>query len=72
MNQIEISSKFIYFCEIYKVHKFRFNLVKELYYTCDKELNLKKIPKIFKRKNYFYKRFFTLISAPEENLINND
>jgi hypothetical protein len=46
------------------------SLIDEKYYTSNKPLNIKKIPKLLKKKDYVIQRFINLEGAPEEYLIN--
>jgi hypothetical protein len=46
------------------------SLMDETYYTSNKPLNVKKIPKLLKKKDYVIQRFINLEGAPEEYLIN--
>jgi hypothetical protein len=46
------------------------SLMDETYYTSNKPLNISKIPKLLKKKDYVIQRFINLEGAPEEYLIN--
>ena len=65
--KIGVSDKFIYLEEIYSKFKEGVSLYKRTYYKSNKPIKLKK--KDYTSKKAF--RFFDLIYAPEEYLINN-
>lgn len=65
------SDKFMYSDEIYRIEKNRAYLIQEKYYTSSKTLNVKVIPVLKKFNGCIIQRFFELIGAPEEYLINN-
>jgi hypothetical protein len=62
--------KFIYKDDVYKIRKNLSNLIKTQYYSCDKLLDLKKIPKVLKNKKekYIILRDFQLIASPKNYL----
>ena len=72
-HELRVSSKFVYCSSIYKFWKDKSSsyavLIKEKNYACNTPLDLKKIPKILKHKDYTIQRFIDLISAPEDYLI---
>lgn len=70
-HEILVSPKFIYCFSTYKIWKQGACLLDEKYYASLKPLDLKKIPKVLKKKDYSIHRFIDLESAPENYLINN-
>lgn len=70
-HEILVSSKFMYCLSTYKIWKQGACLLDEKYYISPNPLNLKKIQKVIKKKDYLIHRFIDLESAPENYLINN-
>lgn len=69
-HSVIVSTKFVYCFTTYKMWKRGASLIDEKYYTSNKPLNIKKIPKLLKKKDYVIQRFINLEGAPEEYLIN--
>ena len=70
--KIGVSDKFIYLDEIYIKFKEGVSLYKSTYYKSDKPIKLKKKDYIGnKKKSSYLIRFFDLLYAPEDYLINN-
>lgn len=67
--QIQVTRKFVYSVDVYKIWKKGACLLSSKYYACSNVLNLKKIPVIVKKKGYTIQRFITLEGAPKEYLI---
>ena len=70
-HEVSVSPKFVYCFSTYKIWKQGACLLDEKYYASPNPLDLKKIPRIIKKKDYSIHRFIDLESAPENYLINN-
>ena len=68
-QEVTVSPKYVYCSSVYRIWKLGACLLDEQYYVSNKPLNLKKIPKILKKKGYSIHRFINLESAPEDYLI---
>lgn len=68
-QEVSVYHKFIYCSSVYKIWKQGACILDEKYYVCSKPLNLKKIPKMIKKKGYTIQRYIQLESAPEDYLI---
>lgn len=68
-SEVIVSDKFIYHSSVHKIWKQGACLLDDRYYTSNTPLNLKKIPRILKKKDYNIHRFITLEGAPENYLI---
>ena len=68
-QEVNVYRKFIYCSSVYKLWKQGACILDEKHYVCSKPLNLKKIPKIIKKKGYTIQRYIQLESAPEDYLI---
>lgn len=68
-QEVRVYHKFIYCSSVYKIWKQGACLLDEKHYVSTKPLNLKKIPKVSKKKDYTIQRFIQLESAPEDYLI---
>jgi hypothetical protein len=69
-HSVVVSPKFVYCFTTYKMWRYGASLMDETYYTSNKPLNISKIPKLLKKKDYVIQRFINLEGAPEEYLIN--
>lgn len=68
-HEVYVTDKYVYHSSVHKMWKLGAMLLNERYYTSDHPLNLKKIPKVLKKKDYNIYRFITLEGAPEHYLI---
>lgn len=72
-HELTVSTKFVYHSSVYKFWKEGASscalLIKEKNYASEMPIDLKKIPKKLKHKDYTIQRFIDLISAPEDYLI---
>lgn len=68
-QEVNVYHKFIYCSSVYKIWKQGACILDEKYYVSSKPLNLKKIPKMIKKKEYTIQRYIQLESAPEDYLI---
>lgn len=68
-QEVYVSDKYIYHSSVHKIWKTGACLLDDSYYTCDKPMNLTKVPKFLKKKDYTIHRFIELEGAPEHYLI---
>lgn len=68
-HEVYVSDKYVYYSSVHKMWKMGASLLDERYYVSNSPLNLKKIPKVLKKKDYNIHRFITLEGAPEHYLI---
>ena len=55
-QEVKVYHKFVYCSSVYKIWKQGACILDEKYYVCGKPLNLKKIPKMIKKKGYTIQR----------------
>lgn len=67
-QEVQVSAKFIYSCDIYKIWNKGACLLDQKYYATTIPLKLK-ISNVLKKSGYVIRRFINLESAPEEYLI---
>ena len=72
-QELLVSPKFVYYSSIYKFWKEGASscvlLIKEKYYASKTPIDLKKVSKKLKHKDYTIQRFIELKGAPEDYLI---
>lgn len=68
-HEVYVSDKYVYHSSVHKMWKRGAQFLDDRYYTSNSPLNLKKVPKVLKKKDYSIYRFITLESAPENYLI---
>lgn len=69
---VQVKDKFIYCSSVYKLSKRKAELIEEKYYSSTVPIKLKKKDLVLKKKEYILYRFFDLIAAPLEYLLNNN
>lgn len=67
-QEVQVSVKFIYSCDIYKIWSKGACLLDQTYYATINPLKIK-TPNVLKKSGYVIRRFINLESAPEEYLI---
>lgn len=68
-HEVYVSDKYVYHSSVHKMWKMGAQFLDDRYYISNSPLNLKKVPKVLKKKDYSIYRFITLESAPENYLI---